>query len=109
MNRAEFHEVAPQLAEFLADVGIVMTLKADGSIFFRATDLDPDGKLRAPGATKAVPQPDAATPAQPTAAQLRERNACVVKINELAAQHDPEAVRQAIREHLQAKSSVYKR
>lgn len=108
ISKAEFQEAAPELAEFLAGLGFVMTLKADGSIFFRASDLDADGKVRAPRMWTGTTRQDATAPTQPSATQMRERMARVARINELAARHDPDAVRQALREHLQATSSVHR-
>ncbi len=109
VNKAELLEAAPEVAEILADVGYVMTLKADGSIRFRACDLDPNGKLIVQDATAATTQQAAKAPAQPSVAQMREREAHLSRLQELAARHGLDAVRLAIRERLQAVSSVDRR
>lgn len=105
MDKAELLEAAPEVAEILADVGYVMKLKADGSIRFRASDLDPDGKLSAQGITTATTRPAATAPGQLSTARMREREAHLGRLEELAARHGLDALRVAIRERLQAMSS----
>lgn len=109
VNKAEFLEAAPEVAEILADVGYVMTLKADGSIRFRASELDPDGKLSAQGITTAITRPAATAPGQLSTARMREREAHLGRLEELAARHGLDALRVAIRERLQAMSSEDRR